>query len=225
MTCEQAAREFSRKTRAAVIGRAARLEISWKNGGARGPYKKDGRTCRGKVWTQERDALLAYCIEAGFNSREAAERIGGGITAPAALNRARELGLEWKAVRRARGASFLSRLSSLRKPEGSLARQPVKERMINADGALWLPFALLSSGQCRYPKGDGEEMRFCAAPALDKKPYCACHWKAAYYKTVFSGGGRNADLMSEFIDTAKEFGEFKAASHIRALKREMERAG
>jgi hypothetical protein len=51
-------------------------------------------------------------------------------------------------------------------------RQPTPARR---DESLWLAFDELRIRACRFPKGEGKDLRFCGAAAEWPSPYCPTH--------------------------------------------------
>ena len=52
----------------------------------------------------------------------------------------------------------------------------------------------LETGMCKWPIGESSPFLFCAAPALDNRPYCPSHSRRAYnpsaYRNALRGTGR-----------------------------------
>jgi hypothetical protein len=179
-----------------------------------------------KRWPKEREELLARCVAEGLTSGETAARIGEGVSRSAVISAARKLKLQWRNAHRGsrrpqrkglgegndarvgHAAPDISRrahASSKRKSAdqniecGKIAPAvPLLLAGESIEGALWLPLAALTAGQCRFPYGEGDAANylFCAAPALPVKPYCGCHWSATHYTKVFSRSLREAHLFS-----------------------------
>jgi len=105
-------------------------------------------------WTPARvNALIAFWDE-GLTTSEIGRRLG--VTKNAVIGKVHRLGLPKRRV--------------------SAAEKPKEVAVITLDG--------LRAGMCSWPEGDPgtENFRFCAAPTVPGKPYCADHCAKAYVK-------------------------------------------
>lgn len=105
-------------------------------------------------WTSARvSALIAYWEE-GLTTSEIGRRLG--VTKNAVIGKVHRLGLPKRRV--------------------SAAEKPKEVAVVTLDG--------LRAGMCSWPEGDpgAENFRFCAAPTVPGKPYCADHCAKAYVK-------------------------------------------
>ncbi len=105
-----------------------------------------------RKWTVDDDALLRRLSEEGVTT--------------AAIGRA--LGVTKNAVCGRRG-----RLSLPKRPS------PIKKRLLPRTGLLGGIAGLLAH-QCRFPIGEGAEMTFCTATAVEWRPYCAEHMRRTH---------------------------------------------
>ncbi len=105
-----------------------------------------------KEWTSDDDALLRRLSDEGVTT--------------AAIGR--ELGVTKNAVCGRRG-----RLSLPKRPS------PIKKHSLPCTGLLGGIAGLLTH-QCRFPFGEGASMTFCAATAIEGRPYCAEHMRRTH---------------------------------------------
>jgi hypothetical protein len=140
-------------------------------------------------WTAETETRLKELHAKGLSFRQIACMVG--TTRNACIGKARRLGLPPRLTgetilrpkKRKGRKSFDSAMGSMvarlngearRKRQGPslpprtpLAQPPAPEH--------WLTFADLKPGNCRYPEGEGQAIKFCGGARRDESSYCEFH--------------------------------------------------
>jgi GcrA cell cycle regulator len=135
------------------------------------PPKSSPRSGSRPGWTEERIEQLTKFWSEGCNASQIAAALGG-VTRNAVLGKVHRLGqsLRPRPSKQAKGQPRLR----IRKPILRLIKtEPVE---MPPQPFLGIPFRKLKENQCRYPRGDDQDMVFCAQPKMEGSSYCAaCH--------------------------------------------------
>jgi GcrA cell cycle regulator len=154
------------------------------------------------AWTDERVELLKELWGKGLSASQIAVQLGG-VSRNAVIGKAHRLGLESRPSpirgsgtgsrpRRSRGARRTLEATTLR---GTIAREELEEinnlpeppasERIEVRPQSATRQAIASNGAtCVWPIGDpgNDDFRFCEAPAIEGRPYCASHCAVAYIR-------------------------------------------
>lgn len=154
------------------------------------------------AWTDERVELLKELWGKGLSASQIAVQLGG-VSRNAVIGKAHRLGLESRPSpirgsgtgsrpRRSRGARRTLEATTLR---GTIAREELEEinnlpepppsERIEVRPQSATRQAIASNGAtCVWPIGDpgNNDFRFCEAPAIEGRPYCASHCAVAYIR-------------------------------------------
>ena len=143
------------------------------------------------TWSDERDGQLREWRTAG-NSYELISRMftkaGFPRSKGSVIGRALRLGLIGMIPKQKRnlykqrqpiqsGAALFERMKAAR-PAPAVLPTPT-----GAGEFLGLHILELDLDQCRYPEGDGDNIRFCGQPQAPGSPYCAAHHRICNIKT------------------------------------------
>lgn len=144
------------------------------------------------MWPQEREEMLKKLWAEGLSASKIALRIGS-ITRNAVLGKRQRLDLP---TRKGLYAN-VKRQPKPHRADGALAQRvkklrngthPTPSRCDDGDRlpppSDWLTFAELEPNSCRWPAGEGKDIRFCGAPKCDRsESYCDYH--EARSRTVY----------------------------------------
>lgn len=140
-------------------------------------------------WTEEAIATLRRLWDEGLSTAEIGRRMG--ISKNAVVGKAHRLNLSPRPspIRRAPGTAVPARRPAAPappRPVPMVAAPPARpaDRPAPVVAMRPAPPLRLGSGACCWPIGDpgAPGFRFCGAPALVGKPYCADHAAIAYVR-------------------------------------------
>jgi hypothetical protein len=147
-------------------------------------------------WTRERDYQLRHWRNAGFSYELIARKftaLGFPCSKGSAIGRACRLGLIGLLDKKPKYQ--LDNHSQFKKPAVSAAtftrtlmqaRAAAEVLSTPTVAAFTKSLLELDPDQCRYPEGEGADIRFCGEPQLAGSPYCPTHDALCYIK------GRNS---------------------------------
>jgi GcrA cell cycle regulator len=156
-------------TRNAVLGRAKRMGLA----------KPSGTKVR---WTAELSERLEILFRQGLSFSQIALQLDAGASRDAAIARARLLGLSRDRIIRD-PAPRPHKTTRITRTNGNSNTMRVTEGLVHDEPALRcveiesrnLTVLDLKPGDCRYPHGEGSEIRMCGHPAIEGRSYCAPH--------------------------------------------------
>jgi len=157
-------------------------------------------------WTDARTQDLKALWVEGLSASAIASRLGGKITRNAVISKVHRIGLPGRSTSSRKGGKNLSRRQStaLSKAMRSAGKAPLglgdtKPRVVAPKPIDLKPkplppprpeivgrvtFQDLEPGMCKFPVGNEAPFMFCAAPAVEGKPYCSDCCRVAYSAPV-----------------------------------------
>lgn len=135
----------------------------------------------GPGWTDERVALLTKLWGEGLSAKDIAEQLGG-VTKNAVLGRIHRMGLsgrkkEPKPVPKPAPAPKREKPAPRQRADVPLPPDTRPLRVV--DLPCTVPLLDLTSRMCRYPAGDGADIRFCGLPKA-RGSFCSAHAHLVY---------------------------------------------
>lgn len=140
------------------------------------------------TWSQERTAQLCQLWSEGLSAAQIAKRLGGGISRCAVIGRARRLGLPGRPNNqpRPRPNGYTRKQCRRRKAKVFGAAAPARAEFLVTPSGMPAPlninFANLKLNQCRYPNGEGSDMKFCGHPQRHGSSYCQSHHSVCWVR-------------------------------------------
>ena len=132
-----------------------------------------------KKWSEEDTATLRELAKTSMSFKQIGALIG--YTRNACIGKARREKIEKAMPDTApRPQKFVPK----KEPNWNINHKPIKPSPIppetKAPDMLLIPMIKLTSENCRYPVGEGEDMLFCGLPRYKGRPYCQRHAEACY---------------------------------------------
>lgn len=136
------------------------------------------------AWTDERVAELRRLWAEGMEARQIAEALGGGATKNSVLGKAHRLRLPG----RDEGATKPAKPAPAPRADKSINAKrsaPIRKRTSvpppspPVEVTFMVPLIELTESMCKYPAGDGADIRFCGAPKA-RGSWCAHHAGIVY---------------------------------------------
>jgi hypothetical protein len=134
-------------------------------------------------------ASLRQGLSFGLIARKVSELLGYRVTREATIGRAYRIGAQGSAKpltqlnnhppkkkRIETGAAFVEKLCRVRPVPAPPPPSPA------GTGFLGIALIDLEQTHCRYPHGDGLDIRFCGQAKVEGSAYCAAHTKLCYVK-------------------------------------------
>ena len=137
-------------------------------------------------WTEILVEELRQAWAAGLSATVIAKQLGNGISRSAVIGKAHRLDLPpHKHAPSASGPTRLRRTYKQRTVRVLITRQlPPEPEVPRPPRMRRLPLLELEEGQCKWPVGSPRDKNFffCAADAVEGRPYCGWHLDMAFVK-------------------------------------------
>lgn len=134
---------------------------------------------RGPTWTPENDALLRKLRSDGLSFSQVAYELNCGFSRNACIGRAQRIGLV-ASVRKLdfkraepRGVNVVEKVNYARRSARKQSRPPEPiPKLTYSTEFLGVSLLDLTSGMCRFPRGEGVNTLFCGQPVKPDTSWC-----------------------------------------------------